>query len=321
MRWTAVPLSLLAFLLLLGLFLLWDREEDTVVPESTSSVKQAPSTPNSDSDPLPVEPETETSDAPEAPLPGEITKEVLRSCLKNTPRDQVPEIAQDMARLEPYMTRPKTLLDYRGQGIGQLQALAAQGDSTAMVVLATQYELNAMGLADRDPAVYLRDEAPAAQQGEPLDKLTPEARENIEQAIYWFREAALHGRYAALAEVGRLHFIVDRGPVELGWISQSDYNALADDQRWRWSPYNAYSEMVISLTADAWTGPNGDLAEIDGFFIRGAQSTLVDQLLNSFFEDTRNRGLPVRDIEPWQGRTLSEILGDFCPDVVEPAGS
>ncbi len=311
-------LLLLVVLLVAGIVVL-------VVPrDSNDTPPVPPREPVAESVAEPVQPRVEPKETgetnevtPEAsPRYLEIEKDLLRKCLRNTPRDDIPEIAADKQRLEPYMTRTPSLVDYRGQGRQQLESLAAQGDSVAMAVLATQFELDALGISGVEPSDYLMNEVPVVGNEATFSELDPETRQNLENAAFWFREAALHGRYTALAEVGRLYYVYGNDAVSLGWISEAEFDEVANEDKWQWSPYNAYQEMVVSLTSDAWTGPNGDLAEIDGFFVRDAQSQVVDQLLNQFLEEAAARGLPIQTVEPWQGRSLPEILEDICPDVI-----
>ncbi|MEM9335327.1 MAG: hypothetical protein AAGA33_10790 [Pseudomonadota bacterium] len=314
-RWTAIPLFLMAFGLLYLLFGTSSKEVDEL-PESQELPQRVVA------QPVPAAIESTERDKEldinleSLPRYREVEKDVLQQCLRNTSRDDIPEIAADKQRLEPYMTRTSSLVDYRGQGRQQLESLAAQGDSVAMAVLATQFELDALGITGVEPSDYLMNEVPVVGNEANFSELDPETRRNLESAAFWFREAALHGRYTALAEVGRLYYLYGKDAVSLGWISEAEFDEVANEDKWQWSPYIAYVEMVVSLTSDAWTGPNGDLAEIDGFFSRDAQSQVVDQLLNQFFEEVTARGLPIQTVEPWQGRSLPEILEDVCPDII-----
>ncbi len=296
----------------LGVFLITEDSTESQPAATTTDSTSEPrdQTPTLDAPTTTYTPEPSEPDPVETPL----TVESVWDCLGEQNPEEVPLIAADADRLEPYMINHPTVRNYRSVETAALEQLAMQGDSAAMVVLATSYYLQATGFDDIDATELLTNEvAIVVTSGYPFDD---EARRAFEQAQDWYYKAALHGRYSALARVGLMHARAGTTAVDLGWISQEAFDELPPDEASQWSPYLVYQEMAFAMMADAWTGPNAELAEIDGFFRREFQSGVVDTLLNEFLDEVQSRGLQVQTVEPWQGPSLGEILGDVCPDVI-----
>ena len=313
---TRVLLVILLVLLAAGLGMFLITEDSTESqPVATTSVS---TTEPQDQSPQTDAPTTTPASGLSEPSPVEtpLTVESVWECLGETDPETVPLIAADADRLEPYMTNHPSMSNYRGIDMAALNQLAEQGDSAAMVVLATSYSLEAFGLDNSAPTDYLAGQRPLVITEQAFSGESQITRLGLELARYWFYEAAVHGRYAALAQVGLLDARAGITAVDLGWIDQQAYDELPAEELRNWSPYIVYQELAHTMMADTWTGPNAELSELDGFFLRDTQSNVVDTLLNEFIADIQSRGLMIQTVEPWQGPSLGEILRDVCPDVI-----
>ncbi len=316
MRWTAIPLSLIVFGLL---YLFFGRDAAIEHPDPTGDVEANTLEPQVPADLIEQagpESQAETDNSDPTETGAALSVESVWECLGETDPETVPLIAADADRLEPYMTNHASMSNYRSIDRESLKQLAEQGDSAAMVVLATAYSLAAFGLDNSEPTEYLAGQRSFIITEQAFPEESGVTKMALELARYWFYEAAVHGRYAALAQVGLLDARAGKTAVDLGWIDQQAYDELPADELRNWSPYIVYQELAHTMMADAWTGPNAELAEIDGFFLRDTQSDVVDGLLNEFVSDIQSRGLLIQTVDSWQGPSLAEILSDVCPDVI-----
>jgi hypothetical protein len=76
----------------------------------------------------------------------------------------------------------------------------------------------------------------------------------LNDAAYWFYEAALHGRLFALGKYGEARGVIFGGPVGLGWIESADYEAVNSIEKAVLDPMNLHNALVLDLVPELGTG-------------------------------------------------------------------
>ncbi len=252
MRWTAIPLSLLAFLLLYLLF-------------SWSDSK-----PPDDPDLITAQDTSVEDDTGEAPDQG------LQAAPETSSENCLTEFQAGMGFLQEISYMDKVSLhgdyadSYFGNSAFELEALASQGDSAAMTVLGVQYFLAAHSLdplgapALLNPMAMHEKRHPDHEAHRKL--LLPRKQEYDEEQLvlmaearYWLMESVLHGRYLAMELIGTIDGRVAGNAVGQGWISQEDYDELSRNDQASTHPGHVFRQAGYMLLPE---GGDGVLLEI-----------------------------------------------------------
>ncbi len=226
-------------------------------------------------------------------------------------------IQYDDERLRSILLEEDDIEVYRGLGVEQLENLAAQGDSTAMVVLALALMVSEMGLKDTDTVPLVQgeiDEGSLTGLDAP-SKLAPAFRHMAD----WMYEAAVHGRLEAFKELGEPLEMAGLTAVDLGWLDAESYESLDDLEKRRLKPGRVYETAYYlldpNLRSSIATGYEqwiADQREDYGPLLE----TVVRPLANGLIEDMEGRGFSMPEIPP--PMTVAEYLeatGSECrPD-------
>lgn len=132
-------------------------------------------------------------------------------CLTERQFEELPELMQEAERMEAISASGTALTAYENLGEDSLQSFANQGDSAAMVVLGAMQVMRAI---DWLSGKNLIDDVNIG-----TDELSGTASLALNEAAYWFYEAASHGRVMALQQYGQVKGRLFGGPVGVG---QSD---------------------------------------------------------------------------------------------------
>ena len=266
-----------------------------IVPQSSPPAPSRPSaSPSSTSDR-----QADTTDDP----PGCLTPEQLETH---------PLVLADIATLESVTSTGNQFGAYRQLRVVELEALAIQGDSAAMVVLGDKVVERVLGPWTRTPSFGL-GAIPSLQTALNTDSepLTVAEVSALETARGWYYDAALHGRVAALAQFGLVRHVLEGNAVDLGWMPAAEYAQLSQGQRSSVYPARIY-EHVGHMARPGITEMFGGQV-----FSRPTdlQQPIVDRLTQEFLRDREARGF--QNFEPLRAAISDreQILKLVCPSL------
>ena len=242
--------------------------------------------------------------------------ESVVNCLSESQLESHPLLSDEWARLDSLSVTGPTIASYRGLSDAELENLVAQGDSAAMAVLGAISFMRARGLDDGDAVSYLLNEESRLNGYSFTRPLDEEVRTNYEQARDWFYQAALHGRPLSLQKVGEITWVVNGGPVALGWIGKDDYESLNSFEKGALDPIMVYQELATVIAPQLGSGPiwesvSEHMPRID------QQQNVLDELARQFVQDLGNAGLPPIEVPESTAPALQELRSMLCdPDGV-----
>ena len=186
-------------------------------------------------------PETEVVVA--MPSPSEQT-----DCLSVSELQAHPLVQELLSLRVAISTNGADVEKFRGLDETEVRGYADQGDSAAMVVVGAMSVMRA-NQADGSEAIdWLVDGGSADIFFDEQQQLSSEAGLALNDAAYWFYQAALNGRVFALQKYGQVRGKLFGGAVGLGWISQEDFDGLNDTQRNELRPINMYHTLALDLS-------------------------------------------------------------------------
>lgn len=233
------------------------------------------------------------------------------TCLTLEQLESHPLLAEDAYRFDSVGTHGPAIASYRGLSVPELRGLADQGDSAAMVVLGAASMMRARGQPETKAVGYLLFEEAELMTYTFKRPLTSDYLADMEQAKQWFYKAALHGRVLALYQVGDSLWIVNGGPVELGWIEQDDYDSLTTYQKSALLPANVYNLVAYEVAPQLQSGPHGAL--FDGLTPRSKrQQEIIDGLESRFLQDLDAAGLPPISVAESTAPPMDELMSLLC---------
>ena len=216
--------------------------------------------------------------------------------------------------LDSIGTGGPSIAAYRNLTSSDLESLAKQGDSAAMVVFGTISELTARRVDGSNAVTYLLDEDPSILLGHQIERpLTAETLAVLNESSKWYYEAAKHGRLAALLKYANVHKIVGRGPVELGWISSEDFASLSVDEKRALSPKVVYEALMYDIAPQLRNGIVGAY-RFRNLPRSEAQGLVLSALKEDFYREQMNSGLPRIDLGAWQIPDSEDVKSMLCDD-------
>lgn len=136
---------------------------------------------------------------------------------------------------------------FRGIDEATVRNYAEQGDSAAMVVVGAMAVIRAQESDSSGAVDWLSDHDDLDYAAASQNQISPEAGLALNDAAYWFYEAALHGRTDALRHYGIVRGKLFGGAVGLGWISQEEWDAMDYRQQQELWPLNVYHNVAVDL--------------------------------------------------------------------------
>ena len=232
-----------------------------------------------------INPGRKNSDSASDPL------DEVADCISPAQLESDPVLAEEYARFDSLVTSGPTIESYRGLSSAMLAGLADQGDSAAMAVLGAVSLMRAMELPEDQAVAFLLLEQTAPRSAGIAKPIEPAKAKHLEEASDWFYRAALHGRLLALQNVGEIMAIVAGSPVELGWISPHEYDALEVFERHALDPANVYGALAFEIAPELRSGLMGTM--ISDLTPGGEQQqTLLHELARRFNKDREAANLP-----------------------------
>lgn len=136
---------------------------------------------------------------------------------------------------------------FRGIDDATVRGYADQGDSAAMVVVGAMSVMRAFRVDTSRAVDWLANGGALDGVVMEQQEMSPDAGLALNDAAYWFYQAALHGKVFALRHYGQVRDQLFGGPVGLGWIEQQDYDALERDQQLVLSPARIYGSAAAAM--------------------------------------------------------------------------
>jgi hypothetical protein len=170
----------------------------------------------------------------------------LLECLSADELRDHPVIRQYMSQIDAASVEGTEVEVFRGLDEATVRGYAEQGDSAAMAVMGALQVMRAYRIPDSQALDWLNRNGKIDGQKRP-EPLPADASLALNDAAYWFYEAALNGRLMALQHYGQVRGTLFGGPVGLGWIVQEEYDALEGIQRDELFPVNMYRRVAIDL--------------------------------------------------------------------------
>jgi hypothetical protein len=209
---------------------------------------------------------------------------------------------------------PEQATDYSMASRATIDALVAQGDTAAMLALAELEAYAARGFGEEAnwPARLQMTSA------DPPFKLSPdEQSKRWGSALRWYYAAALNGRAMALIVYGRTLSEMGMSPVDVGWISEADFETLSDNEKRALSPSMVYIGLARQLAPEAYNWamqpsvpifPESQLSDL--------HERILDSLADDFFDALGAGGHSVPESIVASFPVYSELMGRSCTSVV-----
>lgn len=238
-------------------------------------------------------------------------------CINEGLLESHPMMWEELERLAPFETRGNSIFSYRGLSEANLLTLADQQDSAAMTVLGAMHEVRARDLPDSKAVPYLmleEKELPSYSYNLPLSEAQVA---NLEKAAYWYYQAALHGRLMALTDVGYQLLMLQRNPVDLGWVSQEEYDLLSGVERGSFNAFNVYNAAVYTIAPELEIGVFTERADV-GRHVAKRFADIVPPLVQKYSSDRANLGLPPISVPVSKLPPPSELEELLCESDDDP---
>ncbi|MGI9261512.1 MAG: hypothetical protein ACR2QR_05735, partial [Woeseiaceae bacterium] len=178
---------------------------------------------------------------------------------------------------------------FRGVDDASVRGYADQGDSAAMVVVGAMSVMSAFRMDASRAVDWLANGGELEGVVMEQQQMSSAAGLALNDAAYWFYQAALHGKVSALRHYGQVRGQLFGGPVGLGWIEQQEYDALEPDQQLELSPANMYSNVAMEIRPPA----GADAIPYSLLLASGTESTqrIREDIRNEFSAAVSDAGL------------------------------
>lgn len=180
--------------------------------------------------------------------------EVERDCLTVAELNRHPLVLKLQNQAGAAVTNGVDIEKFRGIDDASVRGYADQGDSAAMVVVGAMSVMRAFRVDTSRAVDWLANGG--AMDGVVMEQqqMSSDASLALNDAAYWFYQAALNGKVMALRHYGQVRGQLFGGPVGLGWIEQQAYDALEREQQLELSPANMYSNVALEMNPPVGPG-------------------------------------------------------------------
>lgn len=176
------------------------------------------------------------------------------ACLTVDELNRHPLILKLQSQADAAATNGIDIEKFRGIDDASVRGYADQGDAAAMAVVGAMSVMRAYKVDTTRAVDWLANGG--AMDGVVMEQqqMSSDAGLALNDAAYWFYQAALNGKVMALRHYGQVRGQLFGGPVGLGWIEQQDYDALDREQQLELSPGNIYSNVAMEMNPPAGPG-------------------------------------------------------------------
>jgi len=231
-------------------------------------------------------------------------------CLTLKQFGEHPQLLQDMYRLGSVSAGGANIDAYRGVDDASLRSYAEQGDGAAMAVVGAKAVMRAFDKDESRAIELLSGGFHVEELTLQLGSVPPDVGMELNDAAYWFYQAALHGRLFALQHYGSVRSKLFGGPVGLGWISQEAYDALGAKERMALVPANLYLQVAYDLAPQLREGFLGGLA--DSVPVSDAQLDIRMEQVRVFETSLAESELPPINVAATATSESDEMFAQIC---------
>lgn len=222
---------------------------------------------------------------------------------------------ENLQRLESSVLTPEAVSAYRNLSLADLESLAEQGDSLAMMTYGTHLLLVSTGRNPKLAVDYLAHQVPIAE-------ITPIANAQPKNAVLFasmarnvFIEAAVRGRHAAFPFIGLTYEAQRKNAVDLQWISQEDYDALDDEQKNSLEPRVAYAQLAYMMDPNLLPAGSPNREKFDSRLERlGEHAAILDALESDFRQRLARSGRVFPTLPPLTYPDVDEEVIAACEE-------
>ena len=197
--------------------------------------------------PAPDMPATDAVPESIAPSVAENPGEKEPDCLTADELNALPLIRQLRSQADAAATNGADIERFRGIDDVSVRGFADQGDSAAMVVVGAMSVMRAFRMDASRAVDWLANGGELEGVVMEQQQMSSDASLALNDAAYWFYQAALHGKVFALQHYGQVRGQLFGGPVGLGWIEQAEYDALGPQQQQELRPVNIYGSAAMAM--------------------------------------------------------------------------
>lgn len=233
-----------------------------------------------------------------------------QACLTFEQFEQLPEVLQDMARIEQVSVSGTPMSAYENLGEATLHGFAEQGDAAAMAVLGAMHVMRAYQVNESLALEWLNHGQRISDLDLGNSQLSSAASLSLNDAAYWFYEAAMHGRVLALQNYGQVRGRLFGGPVGIGWIDQQAYEMLTENEKSSLLPANLYAQVAYDIVPTLRDGAVGVVAR--RIPQSSVQQAIRDELVIDFQHAVADRGLAPVAIPPDALPEVEGLLDQLC---------
>jgi hypothetical protein len=257
-----------------------------------------------------LEEQERSNDEKEIPAPAD-----KPACLTRKQFEELPEVIQDAMRMESVAVGGTAMSAYESLNEETLRGFADQGDSAAMAVIGAINVMRAYGLDESLAIKWLNQEQGISDLDQGNSQLSSAASLALNEAGYWFYEAAIHGRLLALQNYGRSRGRLFGGPVGLGWIGREEYDTLSASEKRSLVPADLYAQVAYDIAPALREGVLGDLSRM--LPQSTLQETIRAELVSEFEQSLSDRGLPAISLPATASVEIVDLLDSACDFEIE----
>jgi len=293
-------------IILVSLFIgyrLWMSTEPEIELVTNADLVQLETKPNSVVD-------TATVTVPESDVP-EVELMDKPGCLTVAQLEEHPELRREAERADAVSTSGAALTSYENLTEETLHGFANQGDAAAMVVLGAINVMRAYGRDDSQAIAWLNRELTIPDFSVGTNELPGDASLALNEAAYWFYEAASHGRVMALQRHGEVKHRLFGGPVGLGWVSQEAYDAMASREKRTMHPSILYWQLSYDVLPELRESGLTSI-EASEIPVSRLQIEIRERLRIEFDQGREDRDLPPLQIATATTMSFEDLVELLC---------
>ena len=246
--------------------------------------------------------------APQTALPGGNGDDIEpgAACIPSTQIQAHPLVQRIQQGRQSVVTNGIDVENFRGLDEETIRGFAEQGDTAAMAALGAAAVMRAYRIDSRRAVEWLANGGTMEGVVMQRQQLSADASLALNDAAYWFYEAALHGRVAALTHYGQVRDQLFGGPVGLGWFEPEAFAGLPSTAREAMQPATLYGAVADRLwPTEPLQAKAGDAME--------AVEQVLQAIETEFVAALDSAELPLAGLDVSQRAELQSLLAQQCP--------